>query len=93
MVLQAGTRTSLGNLRNSRSLSLRAPQVGFSRRMVTIMAEPQRLIPATFDTARDASMPFTDNRVRRDLSASGWNPRKAEWEGAFVADSTSTLEP
>jgi len=26
MVLQAGTRTSLGNLRNSRSLSLRAPQ-------------------------------------------------------------------
>jgi transposase len=38
MVLQAGTRTSLGNLRNKRSLSLRAPQVGFSRRIETIMA-------------------------------------------------------
>jgi hypothetical protein len=38
MVLQAGTRTSLGNLRNKRSLSLRAPQVGFSRRIETIIA-------------------------------------------------------
>jgi len=36
-VLQAGTRTSLGNLRSNRSLSLRAPQVGFSRRILTIM--------------------------------------------------------
>jgi hypothetical protein len=38
MVLQAGTRTSLGNLRSSRSRSWRAPRVGFSRRMVTIIA-------------------------------------------------------
>src|SRR5262245_35475956 len=37
-MLQAGTRTSLGNFRNNRSRSLRAPQVGFSRRIETIMA-------------------------------------------------------
>ena len=28
----------MGNLRNSRSLSLRAPHIGFSRRKVTIIA-------------------------------------------------------